>query len=311
MKDNKLIHRFNEDICKIQDGQPISTDDISSDYVQTLKVAEALSAFSSVSLSQTQNDLKQHLLEKIGSKPQLVQKKPRLSFVYALGLCALLALFSLTIPPVRAFAQELVQMIGNFVFINEPTDAEKYVASMQSGTPTSSPDPLMAGNTNSQVFESALLSAEEASAKAGFTVYVIGDMPESYTLDTRDVLFTGQTITADTSFRAELDPPLQDGLQSDAIIALEQTQTNENTDPWITGTGDIAVVEVNLRGVKGVWIEQIPIYPFQNEQGEWEYSRWNQLIWSENDFTFVLQTNVPTDLLSLADMLKIAESITQ
>jgi hypothetical protein len=45
--------------------------------------------------------------------------------------------------------------------------------------------------------------------------------------------------------------------------------------------------------------------------GEWHYARWNQLIWSENGFTFVLQSNVPADMLSLEEMLKIAESIIQ
>ncbi|MBA4386132.1 MAG: hypothetical protein C0410_15455 [Anaerolinea sp.] len=311
MKDKETIHRFNEDISKIQDGQTISTDGNTNAYAQTLEVARALSAFSSVSLSHAQNNVKQSLLEKVRSKPQRAQLKPRFSFVYSLGICLLLTLFSLAIPPVRAFAQEMVQQIGNFFFVNQPSDAENYVARMQSGTPTSTPDPLMAGNTNSQVFESALLSAAEASAKAGFTVYMIGDMPENYSLTTRDVLFTGQTITADTSYRMELDPPLHDGLQFAAIIALEQTQTNENTDPWITGIGDIEVVEVTVRGVKGGWIEQIPIYPFQDENGEWDYARWNQLIWSENGFTFVLQTNLPTDMLPLEEMLKIAESITQ
>lgn len=310
MKDKEMIHRFNEDVSKIQDGEPISTHDISTDYMQTLEVARELSAFSSVSLRHTQNNVKQNLLEKVRSKPQKAQMKPRFSFVYSLGICLLLALFCLAIPPVRAFAQEMVQQIGNFFFVNQPSDAENYVATMQSGRPIPTPDPLLAGNTTSQVFESALLSVADASTKAGFKVYSTDTIPKSYTLDTRDVLFTGQTITVDTSYRMELDPPLHDGLQYAAIIALEQTQTNENTDPWITGIGDTEVVGVTVRGVKGGWIEQIPIYPFQGENGEWDYARWNQLIWSENDFTFVLQTNLPADMLSLEDMQKIAESLT-
>jgi hypothetical protein len=83
----------------------------------------------------------------------------------------------------------------------------------------------------------------------------------------------------------------------------------ENADPWTMEIGDNPIVDVTVRGQDGIWLEQIPVYPFQNEQGEWEYTRWNQLIWSENDFTFVLQTNMPSDVLPLDEILKIAESL--
>src|SRR5512133_356788 len=167
MKDKEMIHRFDEDVRKIQDGQPISTHYTSSDYAQNLNIARALSVFSSVSFSHTQNDVKKHLLEKVRSKPQRGQIKPRFSFVYSLGICVLLVLFSLAIPPVRAFAPDVIRQIGNFFFVNQPTDAENYVASMQSGTPTSTPVALQSASTMPQVFESGLLSAEEASTKAG------------------------------------------------------------------------------------------------------------------------------------------------
>jgi len=93
------------------------------------------------------------------------------------------------------------------------------------------------------------------------------------------------------------------------IIAIDQTLMKENADPWIMEIGENSIVDVTVRGQDGVWLEQIPIYPFQNEQGEWDYARWNQLIWSENGFNFVIQTNMPSDLLTLDDLLKIAESL--
>jgi len=309
MNDKETIHRFNEDLNKILNHQTVEMDGVSTDYAQVLQVANQLSAFSSASLSQGRLHFKQHLLETVTNKSRAPQAKPRFSFVSALGIFLLLAFFSLAIPPVRTFAQEIVQNIGNFFFVDQPTDAENYVSTMQSGMPTATPDPTIVAKITPQFYETKLLSAAEASAKAGYSVYTIGDMPDGYTLSTRDVLFTGQTITADTSYRMELDPPLNDGLQSAAIIALEQTLTDATTDPWITGTGDIPVIEVSVRGVKGAWIEQIPIYPFQNEEGAWGYVRWNQLIWSENGFTFVLQTNLPAEILPLEEMLKIAKSL--
>lgn len=309
MNSKATIHRFNDDLNKIQNHQPTATDGLSIDYAQELLIANRLSTFSSAALSHDQLTIRKHLIEKVGIKPRSLQASPRFSFVSALAICLLLALFSLAIPPVRTFAQNIIQSIGNFLFVDEPTDAENYVATVQSGIPTPTPDPTIIAKITPQFYETKLLSSADASAKAGFTVYTTGYMPEGYTLNTRDVLFTGQTITSDTSYRKELDPPLHDGMQFSAIIALEQTLTNEDTDPWIMGLGDIPVVEVSLRGVKGGWIEQIPIYPFQNENGEWDYARWNQLIWAENGFTFVLQTNLPADMLPLEEMMKIAESL--
>jgi len=134
-------------------------------------------------------------------------------------------------------------------------------------------------------------------------------VPEGYTLSTRDVLQTGQSTTVDTAFRIELDPLLHNGEMMSGIIAIDQTLMKENADPWIMEIGENSIVDVTVRGQDGVWLEQIPIYPFQNEQGEWDYARWNQLIWSENGFNFVIQTNMPSDLLTLDDLLKIAESL--
>ena len=134
-------------------------------------------------------------------------------------------------------------------------------------------------------------------------------MPEGYTLSTRDVFQSAQSTTVATSFRMELNPPLHDGAQMSGIITIDQTLMNENADPWVMEIGENPIVDVNVRGQEGIWLEQIPIYPFQNEQGEWEYARWNQLFWSENGFNFVIQTNMPSDLLPLDELLKIAESL--
>ena len=309
MNDKEMIRQFNEDLDKIQNHQTIVMEGLTNDYAQELRIASELSAFSSASLSHERLIIKQHLLEAASSKSRRNQVSPRFAFVSALGICLLLAFFSLAIPPVRTFAQDIIQSIGNFFFVDQPTDAENYVATMQSGTPTTTPNPTLIAKITPQFYESALLTAAEASAKAGFQVYSIGYLPDGFTISNRDILFTGQTITSDTSYRMELDPPLHDGLQFSAIIALDQTLTSENTDPWITGTGDIPVIEVTVRGVRGAWIEQIPIYPFQNEEGEWDYARWNQLIWSENGFTFVLQTNLPADMLTLDELINIAESM--
>jgi hypothetical protein len=49
--------------------------------------------------------------------------------------------------------------------------------------------------------------------------------------------------------------------------------------------------------------------PAQDRQGQWDYERWNQLIWARDGYDFIVQTNLPSDLLPLAELLKIAESL--
>ena len=219
------------------------------------------------------------------------------------------ALLVAATPQGRALAQDIIRRIGNFVVTNETSDAEKYVATLQSGTPTPTMDPNWVCTDCPEPVEFGLLTIEQASAKAGFPVYEPTYISPGYQLSGRDVLKTQSSITADTSYRMELDPPLHDGLQMTGIIAIEQTRVSSDTPPWEMGVGDVPIVDVTVRGQPGVWLEQVPIIPFQDSQGEWDYARWNQLIWSEAGYNFMLQTNMPSDILPLSELLKIAEAL--
>jgi hypothetical protein len=208
-------------------------------------------------------------------------------------------------PQGRAWARGIFHQIGNFVITDEPSDAEKYVATLQSGTPTSTANP----DWNPELVVSGLLTVSQASTKAGFLVYGPLYIPDGYQMSSRDVFISDSSTTVDTSFRIELDPPLHDGLQMAGIIAITQTLVSGNTQPWEKGVGDVPIVDVTVRGQPGVWLEQIPVTPFQNQEGQWDYARWNQLIWAEAGYTFMIQTNMPSDRLPLAELLKIAESL--
>jgi hypothetical protein len=209
-------------------------------------------------------------------------------------------------PQGRAWARGIIHQIGNFVITDEPSDAEKYVATLQSGTPTSTANP----DWNPELVVSGLLTVSQASTKAGFPVYGPVYIPDGYLLSSRDVLFSDSSTTVDTSFRIELDPPLHDGLQMAGIIAISQTLVDGSAQPWGKGVGDTPIVEVAVREQPGIWLEQIPVTPFQDQNGQWDYERWNQLIWSEAGYTFMIQTNMPSDMLPLAELLKIAKSLT-
>jgi hypothetical protein len=325
MTEQECINAFNEDIEQLLTSGSAERSEAPESFQKMLRLAQTLINTDTHSKSQIEGSLRSRLLDRVTNGmektrttkngtglPDVHKNRPlqvRRTFALVLSVFALFTVFTLTIPPIRAFAQDLIRRVGDFMFVNGPTDAEQYVTNMQSGTPTPTMDPNWVCADCSEPLVVGLLTVEEASSKAGFSVYAIGHLPDGYTLSSRDVFHSAQSTTVDTSYRIELNPPLHNGEQMSGIIAVDQTLMKENADPWTMEIGENPLVDVTVRGQDGVWLEQIPIYPFENEQGEWDYARWNQLIWSENGYNFVLQTNMPSDLLPLDDLLKIAESL--
>lgn len=255
----------------------------------------------------TSNQLDQRL----SRAPWLPQPIARRRIINAIALAILTVAILITVTPQgQAFAQSIIRTIGNFVITDKASDAENYVATLQSGTPTPTVDPDSVCVDCQEPMVVGLLTIPQASVTAGFPVYELQHVPDRYQLSSRDVLITESSITAYASYQIELDPPLHDGLQMRGIIVINQTRVGSDAQPWELGVGDVPIIDITVRGLPGVWLEQIPIIPFQDSQGEWDYARWNQLIWAEDGYSFMLQTNMPSDILSLDELLEIAESLT-
>ena len=249
--------------------------------------------------------------QRLSSAPWLLQPVARRRIIKAMALASLtVALLITTTPQGQAFAQNIIRTIGNFVLTDKGSDAENYVATLQSGTPTPTVDPNWVCVDCQEPMAVALLTITQASAKAGFPVYEPKYIPFGYQLSSRDVFSSDSSVTADMSYRVELDSPLHVGEQMAGIIAISQTRVSSDAQPWELGVGDVPVTDITVRGQSGVWLEQVPIIPFKDSQGEWDYARWNQLIWTEDNYTFMLQTNMPSDILPLGELLEIAESLT-
>jgi hypothetical protein len=293
---------------------------LKNDDPELQSLAKLLQEDNPAEKSQVKTTLKQTLLDRqhahMDGKPKIVSQpaKPFISPKLRWGVSAILVLMVVfllmtSVPEVKAFADGFITRIGNLIFKEGPTDAQVYVATMQSGTPTATFDPNKKCTDCPTPQVVGLLSVAEASDQAGYPVLEAQTIPQGYQISGRDVLFTGKTITVDTSYDMELDPPLRDGEQMSAILSITQTRFLDENEPWQRNVGDVPVVDVTVRGNPGVWLEQIPIYPFKNESGDWQYAYWNQLIWSENGFTFVLQTNLPSSMLSLSELQMIADSM--
>ena len=145
--------------------------------------------------------------------------------------------------------------------------------------------------------------------KAGFPVYAPAYIPDGFNLSTRDVLTGGQSISVDASYRIEYDQPFEPGQQTTGLIVINQSLLLDGAQEWRHPVGDTPIIDISVRGQPGIWLEQVPVYPFQNENGEWEITRWNQILWSEAGYNFMLQTNLPTAILPLEELLKIAGSL--
>jgi hypothetical protein len=325
MTEQEWIIAFNEDIEQLLSSGSSNRSEAPESYLKMVRLAQTLVSTDTRSKSRIEDSLRKRLMDRATNgieNTQITKSRTRLldihddrslrvrrTFAIVLSVLVFFTILTLTIPPVRAFAQDLIRRVGDFMLVNGPTDAEQYVATMQSGTPTPTMNPNNVCTDCSEPQLVGLLTVREANSKAGFSVYTPGYVPEGYTLSSRDVFLSAKSTTAASSYRIELDPPLHNGEQMAGIITIDQTLMKENADPWTMEIGDTPIVDITVRGQDGVWLEQIPIYPFETNQGEWDYARWNQLMWSENGYTFVLQTNMPSNLLPLDELLKMAESL--
>ncbi len=310
MKTSETTRRFNEVLEKQLNGKTAAEIQNAEDQA-LLQLAERLQAAESPRSERHARALKTRLLAQQATHQAKKPPIKRWSWAGAAATLAVLAVLTLTIPPLRVFAQEILQKIGNYLFVDQPTYAEQVVATLQSGTPTSTPDPMNACSNCLQEDRVSLelASQAEASRLAGFRVYMPEHIPAGFSADATTVLETEQTITATTSFRAELPLEYQDSFLTEAVLSLTQTQLKANAEPWIFETGGVEPEAVTLRGLEGAWVEGVAMQPYQDENGNWQYVRWNMLLWEEDNFQFRLQTNMPLQVLTREELLLVAESM--
>jgi hypothetical protein len=304
MKTNDVIKQFNADMDNLMENKR-SGSGMNQDEITDL--AAVLAEHDPSNESRVEASLRKHMLDRIEKRNTSIHHPIRWQYAALAIIGVLCALF--TIPSVRAVAQDIIRVIGDVIVSNAPTDAEEYVAAMQSGTPTSTPDPSIQPCEDCGEQVVGLYSLDEVSQMAGFNACSPQYIPEGYWLATRDVFDRSGPVIVTTDYRMELDPPLQDGLQMSGIIALQQIFDASGTYSWEMNIGEVPIVEVSVNGQPGVWLEQIPVIPVEDETGQWEYERWNRLIWEAGGFTFIIQTNMPSDLLPLEEVMRIAESL--
>lgn len=207
----------------------------------------------------------------------------------ALALAAALA-FS---PSARALARDMILRFGGWIFSNSPTYAEQFERRINSGTPTTTPDP-----TPLEWQAPPLLSADQAEASAGFPVYQIGSLPGGFSLVAR----SASPPAADRPF-AQITTTWQRG---DDLLVLVQTRYEPGAAAQELPVGEASVTQVTVQGVDGVWIEGMRLATWVDGTNHVVPKYANLLVWEKDGFEFWLQS---TPGLPLEEMLALAAPV--
>jgi hypothetical protein len=206
----------------------------------------------------------------------------------ALAAAILLAITLAAIPPLNAFARDVLRQIGVISF----TDAERvapHPADAPRGLPDPTPTPIPLNRPQT------LTTLDEISAEAGFRPLVPGYLPAGYAL-------------ADLLAMEYLDDAQQPQGRGTSLIYWQTGDRDRYLDiqqalftgdePHEFPVGDNPITDVTVRGQPGVWLEQARLDPRAGHTA-------NILLWEEAGYIHSLFSAS----LALAEMLTIAESL--
>lgn len=225
------------------------------------------------------------------------RSRRRAALTLVLVVVALVAGVLLFYPPARAWAQGILARFGPFVFTNAPTLPE--LALTQTPEPPPTPEATSAQASGGRQYVSTV---EEARRLASFGVLSPAYVPEGYSLQNLDVWLNGDggTLEVTTNYISG-----RELLMIRQIAYTPPPGAGEAVFP----VGDAPVVEVMVRGQKGVWVEKAKLGQHTNEDGTVQLTEWSMLMWQEQredgNFLFWFYTSA----LPQYEVLKIAESL--
>lgn len=214
---------------------------------------------------------------------------------HALGAVAAVAIGTaaiISVPPLRALAQTVLEQIGLIQFTDETTFAQQRVGEMAD----IEIDPDV-------TYFSDRLSVEEASQLSGMRVYAPTFLPESFEFAYRNVGTNERGVWVGTDFHQVPGRPDE----SDDMISLTQSRHSDNTeaDPITWPIGDAQPIEVTINGNRGVFVGDAPTGTRAIDDGPWELLTVNTLAWEQDGYTFIMQNFE----LDFEQMRQVAESL--
>ena len=233
------------------------------------------------------------------ARPSAARPRRRAALAVALVVVVLLAGVVLFYPPARAWAQQILARFGPFAFTNAPTLPELALTQTPELPPTPEATPAEASGGRQHAS-----TVEEARRLASFGVLSPAYVPEGYHLQNLDAWpsHDGGTLEITTNY-----------ISGQELLMIRQIAYTPSPDAGeaVFPIGDVPVVEVTVRGQKGVWVEKAKLGQHTNEDGTVQLTEWSMLMWQEQrqdgHFLFWFYTNA----LSREEMLKIAESLSK
>lgn len=229
------------------------------------------------------------------SKPMTVSttyfSRRRLALTFAAVLLVLTVTLAAS-PGARAMAANLLRQIGVMTLSERPVGEPVLIA------PPSPEQLALAEATATPIVPAALSGTplDVAVAQAGFQPYLPGYLPTGF----NQVELVAAEYVDDYGLGHGMGIFVTYLSPTDGYLAVQTTGFDERTQDVPMGGRTMTDVVVN--GQPGVWIEALPF-----ESSLTSSQSINMLLWSENGFVLAVQA----DQLPLADVLKIAESLSQ
>lgn len=227
------------------------------------------------------------------SKPMLTKTYVRRRLLLASTAIAAALLVVLTVSPgARALAADFLHRIGILSIGSRPVGDPVLIASP-------SPEQLAQAEATATPMLPASQAGtpmENAIAQAGFQPFLPGYLPEGYSQ--RNVVAAEYVDDYQVPYGMGVFVDYQGNQGEYLSIQTSRFDGREQDVPM----GGTRVTETMVNGQTGVWIEGIPFRsPFSTRQ------EMSMLLWEEGEYVLAIQT----DQLSLEEVLKIAESLSQ
>ncbi len=235
--------------------------------------------------------LKQSLYARLSARTSNSTRSPqsqRRLVTATLSIAIFMALV-FTVPPLRTLAQEVIKRLQTLTLTNAPS----YLESHLTATPT--PDPA-----NPPVYQIDL-PLEHAIAQADFTPLLPIYIPDGYTLK--------GYRASEGQFATTLQPTNMTHARCCAVLEILQLRATQNRQPL--PVGDVPIVDVEVRGVPGLWVEDSHTGITPDAKGDLKIMPTTILTWEADGYLFWMssynsQNNQP---LSQAEMLKVADEL--
>jgi hypothetical protein len=332
MNDKKLAKRLEHDIDHLLDGHFLPNDTgLGNEYHQAIEAARLLAQHDVSSESRIREPLRQELLTRISDRRKVWSSKekgnftmkPRNKFFVSVGILVVLFGVAMSLPPVRAFAQDLLMRVGPLVIVSQPdvpvdepsADFTPTPVFNSSGSLESLPAPTNPTLKSSKDSESDAVSRQptpvptmlglqsitpqEALTRLNFKVLMPSYIPDGYTL-----IGPPNFVQVQTHLDRIVSAMMYITVDYAYLSITQETFNEQNQVPFpISDTAEVTHVAVhgkeavfvnNGRAVEPVWVEaagQVFVIDY--------------LMWEENGYFFMIEATE----LTQEEMSKIAESL--